>query len=208
MSLLLTRLNTPQDPQSFLEEDGIKLPLLFISFPSAKDPNWDKEFPERSTCEIVTVGPWEWFKRWADAEDPFHRGDEYDRLKTAVGRAMWQQVVEMFPHLRTRVECFEIGSPLSNYDYLSAPQGELYGANHNMARFSAENAALLRPQTPIEGLFLTGQDIFSCGFVGAMYGGLLCASTVLHRQLLLDLTLAFSKHGRKRSKAEPDKKAK
>jgi len=115
-----------QDPQRFLEEENIQVPLLFLSFPSAKvgrlvafrmsaspcrrpmyccckypsgcahashtkqwhsnmpltayainqDPSWAKEFPEKSTCELVTVAPWAWFERWADAR-PLHRGDEY-----------------------------------------------------------------------------------------------------------------------------------
>jgi len=163
-----------------------------------KDPNWDKEFPKRSTCEVVAVAPWSWFKQWVNAKDPIHRGGEYEKLKAAVGRAMWRQVVEVFPQLEARVQYLEVGSPLTNYDYLAAPHGELYGANHNIARFSTETAALLRPQTPISGLFLTGQDVMTCGFVGALEGGMLCASAVLHRQLLLDLTMAREKYARKK----------
>lgn len=34
---------------------------------------------------------------------------------------------------------------------------------------------------------ITGQDVVCCGFVGAMMGGLLCASTALHRNVYEDL---------------------
>ncbi|MEJ2577421.1 MAG: FAD-dependent oxidoreductase, partial [Gammaproteobacteria bacterium] len=33
----------------------------------------------------------------------------------------------------------------------------------------------LRPKTEIPGLYLAGQDVVSCGVVGAMVGGLLAA---------------------------------
>jgi all-trans-retinol 13,14-reductase len=39
-----------------------KVPLMFVSFPSAKDPNW-KNHPGRenkSTCAIVTLASWDW----------------------------------------------------------------------------------------------------------------------------------------------------
>ncbi len=39
----------------------------------------------------------------------------------------------------------------------------------------------------IPGLYLTGQDIFTCGFSGAMFGGLLCAMAMTKRNLMGDL---------------------
>ena len=70
----------------FMEADSIedvmdkKVPLLFISFPSEKDPNWSTTHPERkdkSTVAIVTLGKWEWFSQWVD-EPLKRRGDDYE----------------------------------------------------------------------------------------------------------------------------------
>ena len=36
-------------------------------------------------------------------------------------------------------------------------------------------------------------DVFTCGFVGAMFGGLLSASAVLNRNLFADLVAAKAK---------------
>ena len=40
--------------------------------------------------------------------------------------------------------------------------------------------------------FTTGQDILTAGFTGAMFGGLLCASQVLNRDLVKDLTNLYN----------------
>ena len=35
--------------------------------------------------------------------------------------------------------------------------------------------AKLRPETDVPGLYLTGQDILSCGFTGALFAGVVSA---------------------------------
>ena len=94
----------------------------------------------------------------------------------------------MFPQLEGHVEYFDVGSPLTNTFYLGTLKGEVYGADHNTARFSLEAMARMRPDVGIPGLYLTGQDVLSCGFSGALYGGLFCAMSIAKRNLIADLT--------------------
>merc|ERR1719495_1894407 len=115
------------------------------------------------------------------------RGAEYTELKERLGRKMWEQVCRKFPHLEDKEEFFDVGSPITNRYYLEASRGEMYGIDHHVKRFSPESVINLRPQTSLQGLFLTGQDVFSCGFAGALFGGLFCASAVLNRNLYQDL---------------------
>lgn len=168
------------------EVEKSRVPLMFLSFPSAKDPTYNTRYPGKSTCAIITVAPYEWFENWKD-EKVMHRGDDYQGLKMAIGRQLWNQVCELFPQLEDKLEYLDVGSPLSNQHYLGTPRGEVYGIDHDTVRFSPEMIVELRPEIGVPGLFLTGQDILVCGFSGAMYGGMLCASAVLKRNITADL---------------------
>ena len=165
--------------------DGV-VPLLFISFPSAKDPLWANKHPGKSTATIVTFANYDWFEEWEDGR-VMHRGEEYEKRKKAFGELIWSQTVALFPQLKDKVEYFDVGTPVTNRYYIGANKGEMYGCDHDLDRFTAEATVELRPKTEIEGLYLTGQDIFNCGIAGAAFGGLLCASEVLGRNVYADL---------------------
>nr|CAB3265527.1 all-trans-retinol 13,14-reductase [Phallusia mammillata] len=168
------------------EAANAKIPLLFVSFPSAKDPSWNERYPGKSTCVIVTFSKTEWFDEWT-GDDVKRRGLIYDNLKKTFINQAWDQVLNLFPHLKDKVEVISGGSPLSHMHYINSMHGEIYGVNHNKERFYMENAANLRPKTPIPGLYLCGQDVFTAGMIGSALGGVLAASEVLNRYLFLDL---------------------
>ena len=54
-------------------------------------------------------------------------------------------------------------------------------------RFDPLTVAKLRPETDIPGLYLTGQDILSCGFTGALFAGVISAQAILGRNVMGDL---------------------
>ncbi|OWF41586.1 putative all-trans-retinol 13,14-reductase [Mizuhopecten yessoensis] len=169
------------------ELHGYQIPLMFASFPSAKDPSWEKRNPGKSTCLIITLAKSEWFMQWKEQRVK-RRDDEYKDLKNAIGRQMWNQLIKINPLLEGKDEFIEMGTPLSNAHYLGSPEGEMYGLEHSVERFSPPAAVHLRAETDIPGLFLTGQDILTAGFTGASFAALLCASTILNRNVHDDLT--------------------
>ncbi|XP_045171991.2 all-trans-retinol 13,14-reductase-like [Mercenaria mercenaria] len=170
-------------------------PLMFISFPSAKDSAWEDRFPGKSVALLITLLPWSWFNKWEGGRVK-HRGDDYNYLKERIAQQMWRQCEQLFPKLEGKLEYLDVGTPLSNKYYLGQPEGEMYGMGHGIRRFDPEISMLLRAESGIPGLWLTGQDIVTCGFSGALHGGVLTASSILHRNLINDLT-AVTKETRK-----------
>jgi len=171
-----------------------EVPLLFISFPSAKDPEWDNH-PGRegkSTCAIVTLANWDWFKKWEDNQVK-KRGDDYDEVKNSIGHMMIEQTCKLYPQLRDKIDFTEIASPVTNKYYIAQPHGEIYGLDHSMERFDPMMVAKLRPETDLPGLYLTGQDILSCGFTGALFSGVISAQAVLGRNVMGDLIKLHNK---------------
>ena len=85
------------------------LPLLFISFPSAKDPNWSRHpgRASKSTCAIISLAKWEWYEKFRDTETK-RRGDEYEEMKKAVGERMIRQAVKLVPQIERHIDYVEV----------------------------------------------------------------------------------------------------
>jgi len=170
-----------------LEEAVAKpYPLLFIGFPSAKDPSWEERYPGKSTVTVVSFANYKWFDQWTGLSSK-KRGEEYNELKNQLGYHIVDQVCQLFPNIKNAIDVVQIGTPLTNEHYLCAHEGSIYGLDHCQERFLPKDSSLLRPTTGIPGLFLTGQDIMSAGFVSALNAGLLCASAVLEQNLFMDI---------------------
>jgi len=168
------------------EQDSI--PLMFVSFPSTKDPKWN-DHPgrkDKSTVAIVTLANWEWFSQWQENAVK-KRGDDYDAIKKTLGEVLIEQTCKLFPQIRDHIDFVEIGTPVTNNYYIASPHGEIYGLDHTAERFDPWMVAKLRPQTDIPGLYLTGQDVLSCGFTGALFSGVLSAQVCLGRNVFQDL---------------------
>ncbi|NXM30210.1 RETST reductase, partial [Oxyruncus cristatus] len=168
------------------EEAAKNMPLLFVTSPSSKDPTWEMRHPGKSTLAIVTFARYEWFEEWKDKQ-VHKRGDDYEDLKKTFVDAVMQTVYKLYPRIEGRVEYLSGGTPLTNQHYLASPRGELYGADHGIPRLHAEVVAAVRAETAVPNLYLTGQDLCLCGFVGALQGAVICASSILKRNLYVDL---------------------
>ena len=159
------------------------LPMVYVSFPAAKDPDFQRRHPGHSTVDVITAAPYEWFEKWEGSRWK-RRGAEYDVFKNRLAERMMEALFEQMPQLRGKVAFFEISTPLTTAHFAGYGRGELYGIDHTPQRFGA---GFLQPATPIPGLYLTGQDIVSCGVAGAMFGGVLTATTVLGGNLLAQM---------------------
>lgn len=168
------------------------MPLLFIASPSSKDPTWEDRFPDRSTLIVLVPTSYEWFEEWWD-EPKGKRSSDYETLKSSFVEASLSVVLKLFPQLEGKVDSVTGGSPLTTQFYLAAPRGACYGADHDLSRLHPHVMASMRAQSPIPNLYLTGQDIFTCGLMGALQGALLCSGAILKRNLYSDLWKLGSK---------------
>lgn len=164
----------------FHENPEAPFPLLFVSFPSEKDPDFARRHPGRATIEAVTLAPYDWFAAWQDRRWK-QRGTEYDALKQRFTDRILTQLEQHLPGIRSRIEHCELSSPLSTRHFANYEHGEIYGLSATPARFQTRE---LQPRTPVRNLFLTGSDAASFGVTGALMGGVLSASAILGRNLM------------------------
>ena len=160
---------------AFVENPDAAFPIVYISFPSAKDPDYENRHPGTATIEIVAPAPYEWFEKWND-ETWGKRGESYEELKTRFGERLMDVLYEKVPQVKGKVDYFEVSTPLSTNWFGGYQQGELYGLAHTPERLEQD---WLRPKTRIPGLWLTGQDTLTCGVTGAMMSGLITTMSMV-----------------------------
>jgi all-trans-retinol 13,14-reductase len=164
----------------FLDNPEAPLPGAYISFPSAKDPTFAERYPGRATIQVIMLAKYDWFARWE--EQPWRRRDEdYAAFKQRFTERLLDVLYANVPQVRGKIDYTELSTPLSTRHFANYARGELYGLAHSPERFRQR---FLRPQSPISGLFLAGQDVAVCGVEGALAGGVLCASAILGKNLL------------------------
>ena len=108
------------------------------------------------------------------------RGARYEEIKRQLAERLLADLYRHVPATEGAVKAWELSTPLSTRHFVGAARGQIYGLAHSPERFLSRD---LRPRTPIQGLFLTGQDVGTCGVMGALSGALTTASAMLGRNL-------------------------
>jgi all-trans-retinol 13,14-reductase len=168
------------DLDRYTKDPSAPFPVVFISFPSAKDPDFERRHPGRATLEVVTAAPYAWFEKWEDTRWK-RRGPDYESLKAEVAKRLQAELEKHVPAVAGKIDHAELSTPLSTRHFMNYERGEAYGLSVTPSRFALGG---LKPQSPIGQLYLTGQDVVSLGVTGALFGGVVCASSILSRNLM------------------------
>jgi len=159
----------------FVKDKDAPFPVVYISFPSAKDPDYLRRHPGTATIEIVAPAPYAWFEQWQGSTWG-KRGNDYEAFKKELGERLMRHLYDKLPQLEGKVDYFEVSTPLSTNWFSAYQRGELYGLEHTSERLQQD---WLGPRTRIPGLWLTGQDTLTCGVTGAMMAGMLTAMAIV-----------------------------
>lgn len=157
-----------------------EFPVVYISFPSAKDPDFTNRYPGKATIELVSVVPYDIFSKWEGSRWK-KRGEDYEALKEVFTQRLLNHLYKFVPQVKDHIDHYELSSPLTTKHFANYIHGEIYGLDHGPDRFEAK---FLKPSTPIDNLYLTGQDIVSVGIGGALMSGVLTASALTKTNLI------------------------
>lgn len=172
-----------QNIKNYLNQAHSEFPMVYISFPSLKDPCKDKKGPHTSTIEVITMAPFEHYAAWKDTSWK-KRGKNYEELKESYAKRLLDKLYEYVPEVKGHVDYYELSTPLSTKHFCMYQHGEIYGLEHTPQRFQLK---WLKPKTPIQGLYLTGQDIVTDGVAGALFSGVLTSSWILKKNIISEI---------------------
>ncbi|MEM8893547.1 MAG: NAD(P)/FAD-dependent oxidoreductase [Bacteroidota bacterium] len=164
----------------YLDDIDQPFPVVYISFPSAKDPDFTNRYPGKSTIDIITLVPYEAFEPWSGSRW-MKRGEEYDALKEKIAQRLLAELYKQLPQLEGKVDHYELSSPLTTQHFVNYDKGEIYGLEHKPDRFRQR---FLQPRTPVKNLYLTGQDIVSAGVAAALFSGVLTTSAMTGKNIM------------------------
>ena len=149
-------------------------PVLYCSFPSMKDPEHDPGPEQHNTGEVVTFVPYDVFAPWR--EEPWrNRAEAYQKFKADLTKQLLAQLFERMPGLEPMLDFAELGTPISSEHFCRPIKGSIYGIEPTVARYGCDD---LRPHSPIKNLFFSGCEVGAVGVMGAMAGGMICATAM------------------------------
>jgi all-trans-retinol 13,14-reductase len=160
-------------------DDGIwsldgPIPMMFVSFPSLKDPTHDPGPSQRHTGQCMVLADWSSVAGFSEG-GARERPAEWAAFKKGVESKMLAFFEEKYPALAPLVVHHELATPLATVSFTAHEAGGFYGIEPTPRRMLSDS---LSARTPVPGLFLTGQDILTPGIAGALFAGTLCAAAI------------------------------
>jgi all-trans-retinol 13,14-reductase len=142
-----------------------------MTFTSAQVSKNTKEYAE--SISVMCYLDFNEFKTWEDSVRTIvkegSREEGYEEFKKMCEERILNRIEERFPEIRSKVKSIYSSSPITYRDYVSTPDGSMYGIQKD---FNHTNKTQINTKTHIPNLFLTGQNIIFHGILGATIGAL------------------------------------
>ncbi|HMK61948.1 MAG TPA: NAD(P)/FAD-dependent oxidoreductase [Dissulfurispiraceae bacterium] len=147
---------------------------VFISFSSLKDASHEEGPMKKHTGQMLVFVNKTLFAKW-DSSDYRDRPDSYKSFKKSVENRLIDAFARLFPSVAPMIVYHELSTPLTTAHFVARDHGASYGLETTPKRFLSDS---LSTKTPINGLYLGGQDAACPGIAGAMLGGVLAAAAI------------------------------
>lgn len=142
-----------------------------MTFTSAQVSKHTKEYAE--SISVMCYLDFNEFKLWEDSVRTIvkegSREEAYEAFKKICEERILNRLEERFPGIRSKVKNTYSSSPITYRDYVSTPDGSMYGIQKD---FKQTHKTQINTKTHIPNLFLTGQNIVFHGILGATIGAL------------------------------------
>lgn len=155
-------------------QDNEPISMMFVSFPSLKDPKHNPGPSNKHTGEMMVLADWSSVAKFASSGAKTN-AEEWKTFKQNVEDRLMAFFAEKFPALAPLVVYHELGTPIATESFTRHEQGGFYGMETTPRRMLS---SALNARTPVSGLFLTGQDVMTPGIAGALTGGMFCAAAI------------------------------
>ena len=131
---------------------------------------------------ITAPMPFQMVKEWENTTVG-HRGEEYERWKIARTKDLLEQVEEIHPDFKNKIEAINTSSPLTIRDFYGVKEGSICGFAKNCKNMFISQVPVV---TKVSNLLLTGQNINMHGFCGVPLTAIKTCEAILGMNYIID----------------------
>ena len=159
--------------EAFAQWDEFK--NFFLTVPTLKDKSGIHAQRGLHTIEVISMAPYEPFKKWASMPSK-QRGNDYLKLKLSLGDRLLRKVERYIPNLRKHLIFKDFATPLSNLYWVNAPFGGDYGPSQTPSQMGPGRFPI---KTRIKGFYLCGAGTLAGGIYPSIASGAIAGSLAI-----------------------------
>ncbi|MBQ3634222.1 MAG: NAD(P)/FAD-dependent oxidoreductase [Bacteroidales bacterium] len=143
-------------------------------------PKVGREWSE--VVDILIPMKWEKVSKWFGTKIGY-RGEDYKKFKEEMAERAIDFVNEKVEGLRAAVDKYWVSTPLTYTDYTGTVEGSAYGIRKD---YSNTMYTILTPKTPVENVYLTGQNLNLHGILGTSMTSFFTCAEILGMQTIVE----------------------
>lgn len=177
--------NSNDKIEEFEKNQDSDIPIIFIASNSAKDPEYNINNPNKSTLLVATWATIDQFSHLTNSsEKSKQRNYEYNHSKHIFSERLMKCLFTYFPNIKQEDIVYKNVSTPETFEYYLGRKN-IYGLDSTTERYKTMRN--IRPETNIKGFYISGHDLISLGFGGALTSGLVTTYSILGYNSILDI---------------------